>query len=130
MNWFERLMEQGVERMCPLCPHAHEANAHADLAGDKVVVPDLSPTCPQNPTNSSTRITCSGFQPVNASNGERRDGLAGDAMLELLCSRSAPMEARYLREERAAILEFEAGFPRHVADARTAATPMEALYGQ
>lgn len=130
MNWFERLMGEKTERMCPPCPHVHGVKAHADSTGDKVVVPDLSPTCPRSPIDSPTRIARSGRQPVNASEGEGRAGPTGDATLERLCSRSDPMTARYLREERAAILEFEAGFPRHMADARTAAIPMEALHGQ
>lgn len=41
-----------------------------------------------------------------------------DPALEALCAGLTPEDARELREERAAILEFEAGFSRAEAEAR------------
>jgi hypothetical protein len=43
---------------------------------------------------------------------------AVDPTLEALCGRLPPEDAQLLREERAAILEHEAGFTREEAEAR------------
>lgn len=95
MSWFNRLMARKPGKICPLCPVVSEASIHEGLAGDKRLVPDLSPTCPHQDRTTTP-----------------------DATLEALCSESDDTEARYLREERAAILEYEAELSQDEAEHR------------
>jgi hypothetical protein len=46
-----------------------------------------------------------------------------DPILETLCADLQPEDAEMLREERAAILEFEAGLERHQADRKAGLRP-------
>lgn len=126
MSWFERLLGQTAERMCPLCPLPLEPSVHEGLSGDKSLVPDLSPTCPlnrgnvspgtrghaQNPTCPLDLSPVKPAPPLNLG-PEGTKGTKGtrplqpcpssDPYLEEICKRSDPEEARYLREERAGI---------------------------
>lgn len=49
--------------------------------------------------------------------GAREPVKVFDPMLEALCSGLPPEDAQMLREERAGILEYEAGFTREEAEA-------------
>lgn len=53
---------------------------------------------------------------VRAPNRDRRAGPILDLTLEALCVGLPMAEALLLREERAAILEYEGGLPRPIAD--------------
>ena len=94
MSWLDRLMSGKGVSSCPLCPLPSNPSVDGASKGDKRLVPSLSPTCP--PT---------------------------DPGLDALCNFLPLADAVALREERAGILEYEAGFTRAEAEARAGITP-------
>jgi len=136
MSWLDTLLAGNVKRICLLCSSDLKPNPYEDLRGDKRLVPDLSPTCPLTPAKAPCTFTpgaggqapqpicplvlspiksapsldlrAEGTKGTQGTNPEQTSQL-WDQTLEARCAGADPEEARYLREERAGILEFEAG---------------------
>ncbi len=77
--------------------------------------PDLSPTKPAPVLDLGHQGT---KETKGTSDFEDPAPAPPDLTLEALCGAADPIEARYLREERAAILEHLAGLPSADADRR------------
>lgn len=139
MNWLDNLLAGKVEEVCPPCPPHLKPSPHEDSRGDNRLVPDLSPTCPLTSVGTPRTLapetegqaTAPGCPlvlfPIKPSlpldlilegtKGTKRTRLEQarplwDRTLEARCAAADPEEARYLREERAGILEFEGGMSR------------------
>lgn len=144
MNWLDTLLAGKVEKVCPPCPPDVKPSPNEDSRGDKRLVPYLSPTCPQTPVGTPRTLApetgeqatapgcplvlsplkpspslCLRHEGTKGTKGTRLEQARSlwDQTLEVRCAAADPEEARYLREERAGILQFQTGISRAEADA-------------
>lgn len=131
MNWLKVFLEQTTDLLVPFVP-TQENKQQCDSRRDKSLVPVLSQTCPKDMGSLSLLVDPAGLGQNSEALGQNlADDLSHMKPLPPLVSSplgtdgtsgTSPFDDdRDLWEERAAILEFEAGFPRSEAEARATA---------
>jgi len=144
MNWLKGFLEQKTDFLVPLVP-TQESNQQCASMRDKSLVPNLSQTCPKGTDPSSLLVepgtvgqkfealgqkseddlsqlepipplALSPFGTSGTSLFENSQKKGWNTTLETLCIGLPLKDAQELREERAAILEYQAGLSREDAE--------------
>lgn len=128
MNWLKGFLTQDVDLLVPVVP-SHESNYPCGSRRDNSLVPIMSQTCPTETGSPSLLVDPGSMgQDIEDMGRNLEDVLPHLKPWSLLDfspfvttgtgGASRIDDAHFLWEERAAILEYEAGFPRADAEAR------------